>query len=154
MKKVSGVNVLCVVGFLTTIILAILFFGFFPEGLMVYIANAFDIPVNWQRQTPEIVFGPVSQLMGRMLAILLVPISLAYLLALIYPEAAAPLLMVATSDKAVAVLYALGAYFAGTYKGRVVHQFWAAVIGDAILVIAGIYAIVVTRKRIWNANHS
>ena len=147
MKKVSVVNVLCVVGFLTTIILAILFFGFFPEGLMVYITNAFDIPVNWQRQTPEIVFGPVSQLMGRMLAMLLVPVSLAYLLALIYPEAAHPLLIVATSDKVLAVLYALGAFFAGTYKGRIGQQFTAGVILDAILVLAGIYAIVVTRKQ-------
>jgi hypothetical protein len=147
MRKVSVVNILCVVGFLTTITMAIFVFVWHPEGLMVYVTDAFGIPVNWQRQTPEIIFGPVSQLMGRMLAILLVTVSLAYLLALIYPEAAHPLLMVATSDKVLVVLYALGAFFAGTYKGRLGQQFTAFVILDAILVLAGIYAVVVTRKQ-------
>ena len=147
MKKLSVVNVLCVVGFLTTITFAIVFFAWHPEGFMVYIADAFGIPVNWQRQTPENIFGPVAQLMGRMLALLMVPVSLAYLLALIYPKAAAPLLMVATSDKLLVVLRALGAFFAGTYKGRLGQQFTAFVIFDAILVVAGIYAIVVARKQ-------
>ena len=147
MKQASEVNILCVVGFLTTIIFAILFFGFFPEGLMVYIANAFDIPLNWQRQTPEIVFGPVGQLMGRMLAILLVPVSLAYLLALIYPEAAHPLLMVATSDKVLTVLYALAAVFSGPLTVKLIKQFSGMVIFDGILALVGIYAVVVTRRQ-------
>lgn len=146
MKKTSMVNVLCVVGFLTTIICVIAFFAWHPEGFMVYVADAFGIPAAVAVFGPSSQFGPVAQLMGRMLAILMVPISLAYLLALLYPKAAAPLLMVATSDKVIVVLYAIGAYFAGTYKGRIGQQFTAFVILDAILVLAGIYALLVVKR--------
>jgi hypothetical protein len=127
------VFVLCWVGFLYHICFGIAIFAL-PELTMKYFTDAFSITL------------PASDLdyfIPRMMAILLFPVGLAYLLALIYPDASHPLLMVATSGKVLGVLYALAAFFLGTLK----PQFVGGVIMDGIFALAGIYAVVVTRKQ-------
>jgi len=132
-KGRTVVNVLCAVGFLYTICGCILFFVF-PDGFMRYVADAFNTPF------PAIVLANFS---GWIIAILIFPVGLAYLLALIYPDASHPLLMVATCDKVLVVLCALPALFSGTLN----PMFSAFVIFDGIFALVGIYAVVVTRKQ-------
>jgi len=79
----------------------------------------------------------------KMGAILQVPLALAYLLAAIDQAAARSLLIVVTSEKVVAVICMLLALFAGTLSDKL----YAAPIMDGIFALAGIYAIVVTRKQ-------
>jgi len=136
-KGRTVVVVLCAVGFLCNIWFSIMGFAF-SEGLMSYATDAFNTP------SPASV---LAYFFDRMIAILTFPVALAYLLALIYPDASHPLLMVATSDKVLVVLYALAAVFSGTLTGKPLAQFLAFVIMDGIFALVGIYAVVVTRKQ-------
>jgi len=133
MKKVRIVFLLGLFGFLVHLFFAIAFFAT-PQGLAFYL----DISSSPISSPPiNVIF------LIRLVAILMIPLALAYLFAMIYQDAARPLLMVATCEKVVAVICMLPALFAGTLD----KDLYPAPIMDGIFALAGIYAVVVTRKQ-------
>jgi hypothetical protein len=116
--------VFCWVGFLVTFGAGIGLFAF-PEQA----AAMLNIPF------PATGF---NHFFPRMMSILLLPFGLAYLFAVMDPDASRSLLMVATCEKVLAVLYALAAFFSGTVNA----QIFGVVVGDGALALIGIYAVV------------
>ena len=142
MSKVRIVVILGWVGFIYTFGLGILFFAL-PEGIARFAMasgswadtlNSFSIPFQ---------ASGLSYFVPRLFAIMLLTLGLAYLLAALDPAASRSLLIVATCQKVLAVLYCLAAYFSGTVKDGIL----GGVIMDGILALVGIYAVVTMGKQ-------
>jgi hypothetical protein len=129
MKKVRIVTVLGWVGFVVHFCFGIMFF-ILPELTASYGNLAF----------PGSGFSP---LFARTIAIMILPLGLTYLLAALDPAASRSLLIVATSWKGLNVLGGLAAIF----SGMATSYAYGWVIMDGIFALAGIYAVVVTRKQ-------
>jgi hypothetical protein len=84
---------------------------------------------------PEAGFNPYFV---RMLAAVLIPVSLCYLFALYDPDASRSLIILVTSEKILAVLYSVGAFVAGTVNVKV----FAVILGDGALALVGLYAAI------------
>ena len=84
---------------------------------------------------PESGFNPYFV---RMLAGVLIPVSLCYLFALYDPDASRSLIILVTSEKILAVLYSVGAFVAGTVNAKV----FAVILGDGALALVGLYAAI------------
>jgi len=129
MRKVRIVTVLGWVGFLYHFCLGIGFF-ILLEPTASYGNLAF----------PSSDFTPFF---ASVIAIMLLPFGLAYLLAALDPDASRSLLIVVTSWKVLSVLGGLAAIFSGMATSYI-NGF---LIMDGIFALAGIYAVVVTRKQ-------
>ena len=129
MKEVRIVTVLGWVGFLVNISAGIGFFAY-ADYTAIYLNTAFPA-------------GGLNYVLAQVIAIMSLPIALAYLLAAIDQDASRSLLIVVTSWKVLNVLGGLAAMFSGMATSYI-NGF---VIMDGIFALVGIYAIVVTRKQ-------
>jgi len=85
-------------------------------------------------QIPTSGFNPFF---SRLLAMVLLPFGLCYLVATMDPDASRSLVFAVTSEKVLAVLYSIGAYAAGTVGPKI----FLVIVGDGLLALVGIYAV-------------
>ena len=74
----------------------------------------------------------------KMLGLVLVPFGLCYMLAYLDPDAARSLLFVASSEKFLAVVFSISAFFADLVGPFI----WQVIVGDAILAVIGASVVI------------
>jgi len=74
----------------------------------------------------------------RLLGLVLIPMGMCYMLAAMDPDASRSLLFITTSEKALAVLYSIAAFLGGMVN----RQIFGVIIGDGLLALIGIYAVI------------
>lgn len=114
--------VFCWIGFLVTVGAGVGMF-IFPEKT----AELLQIPTTG--------FNPFFT---RLLALVLIPFGLCYLVASMDPDASRSLIFGVTSEKVLAVLYAIAAYVSGTVGPKI----FLVIFGDGFLALVGVYTVI------------